>query len=97
MWILNAAGRYRLDPSLFSADLWQFADALDQARHAVTDDGRLAAGQQAAALYHGELAEGAGYEWAEPYAETARRRSLDAWTPSRGSCSPGIPPRPWPP
>ena len=34
--------------------------------------------------YHGELAEGSGYEWAEPYAEpyaeTARRRALDAWT-----------------
>ena len=27
----------------------------------------------AAALHHGELAADAGYEWAEPYAETARR------------------------
>ncbi len=80
MWILHTAGRYRLDPALFSADLWQFTAALDQARHAVTDDARLAACQQAAALYHGELAEGAGYEWAEPYAETARRCALDAWT-----------------
>ena len=35
---------------------------------------------QAVALYRGELAEGTGYEWAEPYAETARRRALDAWT-----------------
>ena len=35
---------------------------------------------RAVALYRGELAEGAGYEWAEPYAETARRRALDAWT-----------------
>ncbi len=26
------------------------------------------------------LADGAGYDWAEPYAETARRRALDAWT-----------------
>ena len=23
--------------------------------------------------------DGAGYDWAEPYAETARRRALDAW------------------
>jgi DNA-binding SARP family transcriptional activator len=28
----------------------------------------------------GPLADGAGYDWAEPYAETARRRALDAWT-----------------
>ena len=26
------------------------------------------------------LADGAGYDWAEPSAETARRRALDAWT-----------------
>jgi hypothetical protein len=49
-------------------------------RHAGGDDARLAACREAAGLYHGELAEGAGYEWAEPYAETARRGALDAWT-----------------
>ncbi len=37
------------------------------------DEARLAACREAAGLYHGELAEGAGYEWAEPYAGTARR------------------------
>ena len=41
---------------------------------------RLAALKDAAALYRGPLAEGAGYDWAEPYAETARRRALDTWT-----------------
>jgi DNA-binding SARP family transcriptional activator len=80
MWFLHAAGRYRLDPALISTDLWQFSDALDQSRHAGGNDARLAACRKAAGLYHGELAEGAGYEWAEPYAETARRRALDAWT-----------------
>jgi DNA-binding SARP family transcriptional activator len=80
MWILHASGRYRLDPALISADLWEFTAALDQARHADGDDARLAACQKATGLYHGELAEGAGYEWAEPYAESARRRALDAWT-----------------
>ena len=30
--------------------------------------------------YHGPLADGTGYDWAEPYAEQARRRALDAWT-----------------
>ena len=48
--------------------------------HAATDQDRLAASRTAAGLYHGELADGAGYEWAGPHAETARRRVLDAWT-----------------
>jgi DNA-binding SARP family transcriptional activator len=79
MWIINASGRYRLDPALVGTDLQAFGDALDRARHE-TGDARLAACRTAAALYNGELAAGAGYEWAEPYAETARRRALDAWT-----------------
>jgi DNA-binding SARP family transcriptional activator len=78
-WILNASGRYRLDPALITTDLQAFSDALEEARTA-SGDGRLAACRRAVALYRGELAEGDGYEWAEPYAEAARRRALDAWT-----------------
>ena len=37
------------------------------------------------------LADGAGYDWAEPYAETARRRALDAWTPIAEILQPGDP------
>ena len=79
MWILYAAGRYRLDPALIGTDLEAFQAALEAARNASGDGpaGRL---PPAVALYRGELAEGAGYDWAEPYAETARRRALDAWT-----------------
>ena len=79
MWILNASGRYRLDPALIGTDLEAFGAALEAAR---TRQRRRPAGRlpPAVALYRGELAEGAGYEWAEPYAETARRRALDAWT-----------------
>jgi DNA-binding SARP family transcriptional activator len=80
MWILHTSGRYRLDPVLITADLWQFSGALDEARDADGDEARLAACRKAAGLYHGELAEGEGYDWTEPYAETARRRALDAWT-----------------
>jgi DNA-binding SARP family transcriptional activator len=80
MWILHTSGRYRLEPALITADLWQFSDALDEARDADGDEARLAACRKAAGLYHGELAEGEGYDWTEPYAETARRRALDAWT-----------------
>ena len=79
MWIINAAGRYRLDPTLISTDLQAFSDALDQARHAAPQ-ARLAACRTAVALYRGPLADGTGYDWAEPYAESARRRALDAWT-----------------
>jgi DNA-binding SARP family transcriptional activator len=79
MWVLNAGGRYRLDPALVETDLQAFSRALERARSA-SGDARLAACRQAVALYHGELAEGTGYEWAEPYAEAARRRALDAWT-----------------
>ena len=78
-WILNVSGRYRLDPALIGTDLEAFGEALEAARTA-SGDARLAACRRAVALYRGELAEGAGYEWAEPYAETARRRALDAWT-----------------
>jgi DNA-binding SARP family transcriptional activator len=78
-WILNASGRYRLDPALIGTDLEAFGEALEATRSA-SGDARLATCRRAVALYRGELAEGAGYEWAEPYAETARRRALDAWT-----------------
>lgn len=77
---LLTAGRYRLEPGLVDADLWQFGAALGQARRAAGDEERLAAYQQATGLYRGELCDGAGYDWAEPYAEAARRSVLDAWT-----------------
>jgi len=79
MWITLTAGRYRLDPALTSADLQRFQAALEAARTAGDDQARLAALRQAVACYRGPLADGAGYDWAEPHAETARRRALDAW------------------
>jgi DNA-binding SARP family transcriptional activator len=79
MWIIHAGGRYHLDPALISTDLQDFTRALDHARH-TAGDARLAACREAVSLYRGDLADGAGYEWAGPYAETARRRALDAWT-----------------
>jgi DNA-binding SARP family transcriptional activator len=79
MWIILAADRYRLDRALIEADLWQFHEALDTARAATADDVRLAAYRQAVGYYRGPLCDGAGYEWTEPYAESARHRALDAW------------------
>jgi DNA-binding SARP family transcriptional activator len=80
MFVVLAAERYRLDRALIATDVADFQAALDAARHAPDEQGRLAALKDAAALYRGPLADGAGYEWAEPYAETARRRALDTWT-----------------
>jgi DNA-binding SARP family transcriptional activator len=80
MFITLAADRYRLDPALFDVDIWRFQQALLEARNARGEDAQLAAWRDAVAAYHGPLADGAGYDWAEPYAEQARRRALDAWT-----------------
>jgi DNA-binding SARP family transcriptional activator len=80
MFVTLASDRYQLDAALFDIDLWRFQRALDQARRAEDGDARLAACQEAVSLYEGPLADGAGYEWAEPYAEQARRRALDACT-----------------
>ena len=80
MLVTLTAGRYRLDPAYITTDVAGFQAALEAARHAADDTARLAACQEAAALYRGPLADGAGYDWAEPYAEEARRRALDAWT-----------------
>ena len=80
MFITLAAERYRLDPAFIATDVADFQAALDTARHAPDDTGPPGRLKDAAALYRGPLADGAGYDWAEPYAETARRRALDAWT-----------------
>ena len=79
MWITLTAERYRLDPALTGTDLQRFQAALETARTAGDDQARLSALRQAVSCYRGPLADGAGYDWAEPWAETARRRALDAW------------------
>jgi DNA-binding SARP family transcriptional activator len=80
MLVTLTAERYRLDPAFVTTDVAGFQAALEAAREAGDDGARLAACQEAAALYRGPLADGAGYDWAEPFAEAARRRALDAWT-----------------
>jgi two-component SAPR family response regulator len=74
MWITLAADRYRLDPALIEVDLWQFQAALEATRIASTDEERLAACRQAVSYYRGPLCDGAGYDWTEPHAESARHR-----------------------
>jgi DNA-binding SARP family transcriptional activator len=90
LFIILAGERYRLDTALIEVDLWQFAAALDRAQAAAGQD-QLAALQQAAALYQGPLADGAGYEWAERYAEPTRRRAVDALARIAGILQPHDP------
>ena len=91
LFITRAGDRYRLDPALIDADLWQFDAALDHAQAATGGEGQLAALRQAAALYQGPLAEGAGYEWAEGHAEPVRRRAVDALARIAAILQPGHP------
>jgi DNA-binding SARP family transcriptional activator/nucleoid-associated protein YgaU len=91
MLVTLTAERYRLDPAFITTDVAGFQAALEAARDAADDPARLAACQDAAALYRGPLADGAGYDWAEPYAEAARRRALDAWTRIAELLEPGDP------
>jgi hypothetical protein len=90
LFIILAGERYRLDPALIEVDLWQFDAALGRAQAAAGQD-QLTALQQAAALYQGPLADGAGYEWAEHHAEPARRRAVDALARIAGILQPGDP------
>lgn len=91
MFIVLAAERYRLDPSLIEVDLWQFDAALDRAREAASGQDQLAALRQAISLYQGPLSDGAAYEWAERHAEPARRRAVDALARAADILQPGDP------
>ncbi len=91
MFIVLAAERYRLDPSLIEVDLWQFDAALDRAREAASGQDQLAALRHAISLYQGPLSDGATYEWAERHAEPARRRAVDALARAADILQPGDP------
>lgn len=76
-FITLTGDRYRLNPALIDVDLWQFDAALTRAQGTTSEDEQLTALRQVAELYRGPLADGAGYEWVEDYAEHARRRAVD--------------------
>ncbi|MFG2043932.1 BTAD domain-containing putative transcriptional regulator [Dactylosporangium sp. NPDC048998] len=72
------AKRYVLDRDAYDVDLWQMQAAVAEAATATQPAERVAALRRAVATYEGPLADGAGYEWVEPYREAARRQALDA-------------------
>jgi DNA-binding SARP family transcriptional activator len=70
--------RYRVDPGVFTVDLWRFQQALAAARRAQLDPAVAAALAAAGEAYGGVLLDGAPYAWVEIPREDLRRRAVDA-------------------
>ncbi|MFV2112924.1 BTAD domain-containing putative transcriptional regulator [Micromonospora sp. LOL_025] len=71
--------RYALDRDMIDVDLWRMRAAIRDANQATEPSERLAALRRAVDTYGGHLAEGADYEWIEPYREAIRQQALDAY------------------
>ena len=78
MFILHAAGRYRLDPHLVHVDLWRLSALLQQAHQADDDSARIDALRPLTSLYTGDFATDLTEEWAEAHREYLRRTAVDA-------------------
>lgn len=77
--ILEQVGEvYRLDPTIVSADLWDFQAGLGDAARAGDDATAAEALRRAVHAYSGELAQGAGWIWAEAPREDLHCRAVDA-------------------
>jgi DNA-binding SARP family transcriptional activator len=70
--------RYTLDPDTIDIDLWRMRTAIGDANHTTDPADRITALRRAVDTYSGHLAEGADYEWIEPYREAVRQQALDA-------------------
>jgi DNA-binding SARP family transcriptional activator/LysM repeat protein len=70
--------RYTLNPDTIDIDLWRMRAAIREAHQATDPQQRVDALQRAVDSYRGPLADGADYEWAEPYREAIRQQALDA-------------------
>ncbi len=71
--------RYALNPETVDVDLWRMRAAIRDANQATDPQHRIAALRRAVNTYRGHLAEGADYEWIEPYREAVRQEALDAY------------------
>ncbi|TNH29847.1 hypothetical protein FHG89_10720 [Micromonospora orduensis] len=70
--------RYVLNRDAVDVDLWRMRAAIRDANQAADPAKRLAALRRAVDTYRGHLADGADYEWIEPYREAVRQQALDA-------------------
>src|SRR5439155_13971374 len=71
--------RYALNHDTVEVDLWRMRTAIRDAEHATDPAERITALRRVTDTYAGHLAEGADYEWIEPYREAVRRQALDAY------------------
>jgi DNA-binding SARP family transcriptional activator/LysM repeat protein len=71
--------RYVLNRDAVDVDLWRMRAAIRDANQATNPTERLAALRRAVDTYRGHLADGADYEWIEPYREAVRQQALDAY------------------
>ncbi|SCG59819.1 BTAD domain-containing putative transcriptional regulator [Micromonospora halophytica] len=71
--------RYVLNRDAVDVDLWRMRAAIRDANQATDPTERLAALRRAVDTYRGHLADGADYEWIEPYREAVRQQALDAY------------------
>lgn len=71
--------RYVLNRDTVDVDLWRMRAAIRDANQAIDPAERLAALSRAVDTYRGHLADGADYEWIEPYREAVRQQALDAY------------------
>lgn len=74
----NIDGHFGINSDLVTVDLWQLENALSRARHALTEDDRLAALHEVANLYTGRLADGFAAAWVEAPREEIHRAALGA-------------------
>ncbi|WP_426514748.1 AfsR/SARP family transcriptional regulator [Dactylosporangium sp. McL0621] len=77
-YITHPGQRYVLSADAVDVDLWRMRTAIRDADQATDPRERLAALRRAVDTYGGPLAEGADYEWIEPYREAVRVQALDA-------------------
>ncbi|WP_053065488.1 BTAD domain-containing putative transcriptional regulator, partial [Micromonospora sp. RV43] len=71
--------RYVLNRDAVDVDLWRMRAAIRDANQATDPTERLAALRRAVDTYRGHLADGADYEWIEPYREAVRQQALDTY------------------
>ncbi len=76
--IARVGDRYQANPDLIGCDLWRFQRALATAGAATDPAAKSAALKQALAAYHGDLMDGADYDWALTEREDLRRQAISA-------------------
>ena len=77
-YVTHPHRRYVLNPDAVDIDLWRMRAAIRDAQQATDPQQRIDALRLVVDLYRGPFADGADYEWAEPYREAIRQQVLDA-------------------